>query len=96
MTDLFSLVSELRRPKLLIRAARAGVTGYNRNRDLRRVMRVAAAPSPERALSVLIEAEAEVEEIRQKGCASYSFARHIDLLIAMIGEAQLLPRPTRA
>ncbi len=96
MTDLFSLVSELRRPKLLIRAARAGVTGYNRNRDLRRVIRVAAAPSPERALSVLIEAEAEVEETRQKGCASYSFTRHIDLLIAMIGEAQLLPRPARA
>ncbi len=96
MTDLLSFVSELRRPRLLIRAARAGVTGYNRNRDLKRVMRLAAPPAPERALRALIAAEAEVEQTRQSGDATYSFTRHIELLIAMIGEAQLLPRPLRA
>ncbi len=96
MTDLLSLVTELRRPRLLIRAARAGVTGYNRNRDLKRVMRVAEPPAPARALSALIAAEAEIEETRQKGDAAYSFTRHIELLIAMIAEAQLLPRPTHA
>jgi hypothetical protein len=91
MTDLLSLVSDLRRPRLLIRAARAGVTGYNRNRDLKRVMRISAPPAPERALSALIAEEAEVEEIRKSGAATYSFTRHIELLIAMIGEARLLP-----
>jgi hypothetical protein len=95
MTDLLSLVTELRRPRLLIRAARAGVAGYNRNRDLKRVMRMAEPPAPERALSALIAAEAEVEETRRGGEAGYSFTRHIELLIAMIGEAQLLPRPVR-
>jgi hypothetical protein len=86
MTDLLTLVSELRRPRILIRAARAGVTGYDRNRDLKRVMRVAEPPSPERALSALIAAEAAVEETRKAGAATYSFTRHIELLIAMIGE----------
>lgn len=96
MTDLLTLVSDLRRPRILIRAARAGVTGYNRNRDLKRLMRVGAPPAPERALTALIAEEAELEETRKAGAASYSFTRHIELLIAMIGEAQLLPRPVRA
>ena len=46
MTDLLALVSNLRRPKLLIRAARAGAMGYDRNRDLKRVMRLTETPSP--------------------------------------------------
>lgn len=96
MSDLLSLVTELRRPKLLIRAARAGVAGYNRNRDLKRVIRTGGMPAPEHALSELLAAEAEVEQTRQEGQASYSFTRHIELLIAMIGEAQLLPRRTAA
>lgn len=95
MTDLLTLVSDLRRPRLLIRAARAGVTGYNRNRDLKRVMRVAEPPAPERALRALIAEEAAVEETRLAGAATYSFTRHIELLIAMIGEARLLPRPIK-
>lgn len=96
MSDLLSLVSSLRRPRLLIRAARAGAEGYNRNRDLKRVMRLAEPPAPESALRALIAAEAEIEYTRQEGSAAYSFTRHIELLIAMIGEAQLLPRPARA
>lgn len=92
MTDLLALVSNLRRPKLLIRAARAGAMGYNRNRDLKRVMRLTETPSPERALNALIAAEAEIEEVRRRGEANYSFTRHIEILIAMIGEARLLPR----
>lgn len=95
MTDLLSLVTELRRPRLLIRAARAGVAGYNRNRDLKRVIRHSAVPAPERALSELLATEAELEQTRQDGNAGYSFTRHIEVLIAMIGEAQLLPRPAR-
>lgn len=96
MTDLLSRVTDLHRPRLLIRAARAGVGGYDRNRDLRRVMRLAQTPAPGRALGALIEAEAEIEETRQRGEAAYSFVRHIDVLIAMIAEARLLPRPSEA
>lgn len=93
MSDALSTLRDLRRPKLLVRAARAGVADYSRNRDFRRVMRTADAPAPQRALAMLMEEERQVEETRQAGDAGYSFLRHIELLIAMIAEAQLLPRP---
>ncbi len=96
MSDLLSLVSELRRPRLLIRAAQAGLAEYNRNRDLKRLMRTAEAPAPDRALSALLAEEERIEATRQAGDASYSFLRHIDVLIAMMAEARLLPRASRA
>jgi len=92
MTDLVRLLSDLRRPRLLIRAARFGLAEYNRTRDLARLMRTAAVPAPERALAALIATEAELEETRRAGAAGYSLARHIDVLIAMMAEARLLPR----
>ncbi len=91
MTDLFQLVSDLRRPQLLVRAARAGLIDYNRKRDLKRLMRLAEAPSPDRAVAALLAEEERLEEIRRKGDATYSFARHIEVLIAMMAEARLLP-----
>ena len=92
MTDLIQILSGLRRPELLIRAARAGLTDYNRGRDLKRLMRVQQAPAPDRALPALLAEEEELEQTRRAGGATYSFARHIDLLIAMMAEARLLPR----
>ena len=92
MTDLLSVVSELRRPKLLIRAARAGLCDYNRNRDLKRLMRTAAAPSPDRAVAALIAEEEQLEDTRRAGDADYSLTRHIEILIAMMAEVRLLPR----
>lgn len=96
MSDLLSVVSDLRRPRLLIRAARAGLAEYNRNRDLTRLMRIAEAPAPDRALSALMAEEERIEATRRSGDASYSFLRHIEVLIAMMAEARLLPRPGRA
>lgn len=92
MSDLVSHVTDLRRPRLLVRAARAGLSEYNRARDLCRLTRTSPAPAPERALSVLLEEEERVEATRQAGDASYSFVRHIELLIAMMAELRLMPR----
>ncbi|WP_413872397.1 DUF6477 family protein [Albidovulum sp.] len=96
MPDLLSLVTDLRRPRLLVRAARAGLADYSRSRDLGRVMRTAEAPGPDRALTALLAEEERVEATRRAGDASYSFVRHIDLLIAMMAETRLLPRPGAA
>lgn len=93
MTDLLSLVSDLRRPRLLIRAARAGLGDYNRTRDLRRLTQASPAPSPDRAVSLLLAEEERLEESRRQGSAGYSLTRHIEILIAMMAEARLLPRP---
>ncbi len=90
MSDLLSMVQELHRPRLLIRAARAGLAEYNRNRDLKRLMRASTAPTPDRALTILMEEEERIEATRLEGDASYSFIRHIEVLIAMMAEVRLL------
>ena len=46
--------------------------------------------SEEDVLEALLMAEAEVEEQRKQGSATYSIAKHIELLIALMGEARHL------
>ena len=92
MTDFRSTLSELRRPSLLIRAARFGMQEYRRERDLRRL---GAPLTPmERLVSKLFQDEADMEQTRRAGDADYSVARHIEVLIALMAEVRLLPRST--
>lgn len=91
MTTLTALAN-LRRPRLLMQAARHGLEIYVRERDLARTLRLGAIPSPERALLWLMAEECAAELSRTSGDGSYSLRRHIDLLIALLGEARLLPR----
>ena len=85
-------ISDLRRPRMLVRAARLGLADYNRRRDLRRLTGNRTTPTPEQALSVLLEQEERLESIRKSGDATYSIARHVELLIAVMAELRLLPR----
>lgn len=97
MTDINSILASLRRPSLLIRAARFGLADYNRTRDLKRVMGTSQGLTPTRVLDGLIEKEAQFEETRKKGDAAYSVTRHIEVLIALTAEARLLlPRGPQA
>lgn len=82
----------LRRPRLLIRAARFGLADYSRTRDLKRIMRVATLPMPSKAVKTLMDSEAEMEECRQTGTSGYSVIRHVELLIALMAEVRLLPQ----
>ncbi len=90
--DIDRILENLRRPALLVRAARAGLTDYDRTRDLARLMRTPAPPSPGQAINRLLAEEERLETTRRRGDAAYSFARHIDILIAMIAEARLVSR----
>lgn len=90
MTDFRSLLADLRRPALLIRAARFGLVDYRRERDLRRL--IDRELPPDRALPQLLDIEEALEATRQKGDATYSVNRHVDVLIALLGEARMLPR----
>ena len=92
MTDFRNLLADLRRPALLLRAARFGLNDYQRDRDLKRLLRQETAGGPEKTLPRLIEAEHQIEEIRRAGDASYSLTRHIELLIALLAEMNLLPK----
>lgn len=89
MTDFRTTLANLRRPRLLIRAARHGMGDYRRERDLRRLV---STFTPEAAVPELIHTEEHMEQIRRTGDASYSVSRHIEVLIALMSEARLLPR----
>lgn len=92
MPDPLTAIRDIRRPRLLIRAAQSGLADYRRDRDLRRIMRADAVPAPENAVHLLLDEERRLEETRQAGDAGYSFSRHIEVLIAMLSEARLLPQ----
>lgn len=81
----------LHRPRLLIRAARMGLDDYSRPRDLRRLLKTADLPPPSRALDQLMEVEAQLEALRTDGNGNYSVIRHVEVMIALMAEIQLLP-----
>ena len=92
MRDFIHMIDSLRRPRLLIQAARHGLPEYSRSRDLKRILRLRETPTPESALNALLEDEDALETTRQAGSPGYDLARHIDVLIAILAEARLLPR----
>lgn len=93
MTDAPATLARLRRPALLIRAARAGLAEYDRARDLRRLLPRAGQPAPGRALAALVEAEALADADRRAGRAGYSVVRHVGLLVALLAEARIGTEP---
>lgn len=80
-------VSDRRRPRLLLSAARHGLSLYRRDRDLQRLLTSAESRMP--PLDALFTAEARCEAARRNGAATYSFARHIEVLIALLAELRL-------
>jgi hypothetical protein len=90
MHDLTTMLTTLRRPRLLIRTARIGARDYSRDRHLQRLLGYGALPRPAAALMQLIEIERALDDQRRDDDAGYSLPRHLDILIAMMGEAQLV------
>jgi hypothetical protein len=92
MQDVLAIYRGLRRPPLLIRAARIGLAGYDRSVHLARHLgqQVENGPLPRAgdALMQLIDIEAGLETDRTDRAAHYRPARHVDVLIAMMGEAR--------
>ncbi|PRX32722.1 hypothetical protein SAMN05216257_10654 [Meinhardsimonia xiamenensis] len=89
MSKIAETLASLRRPRLLITAARHGMAEYNRARDLARALGRTSLPSPDQALPELIAAEAELERTRLARRAEYSVARHVEILTALLGELRL-------
>lgn len=89
MTTTLESLKTLRRPSLLIRAARHGMREYDRKKGLRRILRAEEPPQSGTVLAALAEAEARFEETRKAGDASYSVSRHLEALIALMAEIRL-------
>lgn len=90
MHDIRAKLDQLRRPPLLVRAARIGAETYDRARVLPLLLGVQPPPAPVPALRRLVEIEAGEEHDRKTRAAHYSAARHITVLIALMGEARNL------
>lgn len=87
MTNLKSALNSLRRPKILVRAARMGAQSYRRDRDLAQILKSRTPVT--RALPALLAAEEVLEETRVSGDVTYSIQSHIGVLIALIAESRL-------
>lgn len=94
--EFTAVLAALRRPKILVRAARAGVAEYRRDRDLKRILRLPRAAAPRRAIDHLLAEESRLEETRAAGEATYSIQRHVAVLTAILAEARLLPGASAA
>ncbi|WP_417588302.1 DUF6477 family protein [Pararhodobacter oceanensis] len=100
---VLQMLTGIIRPQLLLRTARIGTLDYARARDLRRILRAPVTPKPGAdCLAQLIELE-EIHNARRlrpmhEVGSPWRAARHIEVLIALLAEAQLLtatlrPRP---
>lgn len=90
MLDLMTRIAQLRRPPLLARAARFGVDDYRRNTRLCRILKCDTLPRHGAAITQLLEIEADMNAARLSRVGAYSPAAHVETLIALLGEAQLL------
>ena len=90
MTNLSDVLGSVRRPKILIRAARAGVTDYRRDRDLKRLLRQAKSAPAQQAIEPLLAEEGRLEATRTASDRAYNMQRHVAVLTAIIAEARSL------
>lgn len=90
MKDVLGLLLDLKRPRLLIRAARIAAQDYRRDICLRRALGDTPPARSGAALMALMEIEALMDENRRAKDASYSVTRHVEVLTAMMGEARIL------
>lgn len=90
MQDIQTLLGNLKRPRLLVRTARIGAEDYRREAHLRRALGNTQLPRPAQAIMRLMDIEKEQNEMRRTRSAHYSAMRHVDVLIALMGEARAL------
>jgi hypothetical protein len=90
MHDILGRVEGLKRPPLLVRAARFGLDDYNRAGQLPRLLRSLTLPRSGEAILRLLDIEAALEDLRIDRAAEYSIARHVEVIVALMAEARLL------
>ena len=90
MQDVMSYLSNIYRPATLMKSARIGVGSYRRDRDLPRLLGMPIPPKNGEAVFQLLDIEHDLDQRRRRKDANYSLIRHVSVMIALIGEAQML------
>lgn len=84
------MMAQLRRPGLLIRAARIAADGYRREVHLAALLSASVLPRHGAAVLKLWEREAVLDRQRRDQSSMYLPSQHVEVLSAMIAEARLL------
>ncbi|MDO6725469.1 DUF6477 family protein [Cognatishimia sp. 1_MG-2023] len=90
MQDVHTMLRQFNRPKLLVRAAKAAAVDYERPVHLARLLRAKTLPGHAEAIINLLELEHTHNEMRRQKHLGYSPIAHVDVMIAIVGEAQLM------
>lgn len=88
MQDPISRLMQMKRPRVLIVAARHGTHHYDRRRDLPRA--IGRVPGHGAAMMRLFDLEAALDEARHMGDPNYRPVKHVAVLTALMAEAALL------
>ena len=70
---------------------KSALGNYDRSTGLQRLLGKSDKIRPEDALRELLPLEQDCETRRQTGRIAYSVARHLEVMVAIIAEASLLP-----
>jgi len=89
MSFICRTLTTLKRPKLLVQAARIGGVGYHRDRDLRRLIPGMPRNTDAEILESLTIQERCLHDARAAGATEYSLIRHVAVLSALIAELEL-------
>ncbi len=87
MTQSNVNLSQLRRPKLLVRAARAAMQEYSRHRDLKQISGISSKLNGRHLFAALLQEEITMEESRLLGDATYNVRNHICIITALLAES---------
>jgi hypothetical protein len=90
MQDVLTMLQQLHRPRLLMKAARIGAEDYRRTVHLPRLLGYGNLPRHSSALMKLMEMESNLNDQRVSDDSAYNLLRHIDVLIAIVSEARIL------
>lgn len=90
MQDVLTRAAQLNRPKLLVRTAKSAANHYRREVHLARLFPGKTNKHHSAAIHMLLDLETQHNNQRIHHGAGYSWAEHLDVLIALVGEIHLL------
>ena len=85
----------LKRPKILVQAARHDANDYQRKTHLPQLFCWRIPNSAGTLFDILFEKEAELNKMRRLNNAAYQVQDHIAILTALIAEAPNIPSPAQ-
>ena len=88
MNDICSNISALRRPKILLRAARTLSANLPAQKYSGKIVPLEAARTRQNNIQQMLEFEERLDQMRREGNAEYSAQQHVTALARLINQLQ--------